>query len=35
MLSDIDEQVATYVPLYFNFSKAGFEVIEEPQKEGD
>ena len=35
MLSDIDEQVATYVPLYFNFSKAGFEVVEEPQKEGD
>ena len=35
MLSDTDEQVATYVPLYFDFSKAGFEVIGEPQKEGD
>ena len=27
MLSDTDEQVATYVPLYFDFSKAGFEVL--------
>ena len=28
MLSDTDEQVATYVPLAFDFSKAQFEVIE-------
>ena len=28
MLSDTDEQVATYVPLKFDFSKATFEVIE-------
>lgn len=28
MLSDTDEQVATYVPLKFDFSKASFEVIE-------
>lgn len=28
MLSDTDEQVATYVPLKFDFSKAFFEVIE-------
>ncbi len=28
MLSDIDEQVATYVPLSFDFSKASFEIIE-------
>lgn len=27
MLSDTDEQVATYVPLAFDFSKAEFEVI--------
>lgn len=27
MLSDTDEQVATYVPLKFDFSKASFEVI--------
>lgn len=27
MLSDTDEQVATYVPLAFDFSKAKFEVI--------
>lgn len=27
MLSDTDEQVATYVPLSFDFSKAEFEVI--------
>ena len=33
MLSDTDEQVATYVPLAFNFSKAQFEVIEKV-KEG-
>ena len=32
MLSDTDEQVATYVPLSFDFSKATFEVISE--KEG-
>lgn len=35
MLSDTDEQVATYVPLSFNFSKARFEVISEfSEKEG-
>lgn len=28
MLSDTDEQVATYVPLKFDFSKASFEVVE-------
>ena len=28
MLSNTDEQVATYVPLAFDFSKASFEVIE-------
>ncbi len=28
MLSDTDEQVATYVPLCFDFSKADFEVID-------
>lgn len=28
MLSDTDEQVATYVPLAFDFSKAKFEVID-------
>ncbi|MCH5296078.1 MAG: ABC transporter ATP-binding protein [Ruminococcus sp.] len=28
MLSDTDEQVATYAPLKFDFSKASFEVIE-------
>ncbi len=28
MLSDVDEQVATYVPLSFDFSKAGFEVLD-------
>lgn len=28
MLSDTDEQVATYVPLSFDFSKADFEVID-------
>ena len=36
MLSDTDEQVATYVPLNFDFSKAEFEVLDpEPAgKEG-
>ena len=29
MQSDQDEQVATYVPISFDFSKATFEVIEE------
>lgn len=33
MLSDTDEQVATYVPLAFDFSKAQFEVIDKV-KEG-
>lgn len=33
MLSDTDEQVATYVPLSFDFSKADFEVIN-PKREG-
>lgn len=33
MLSDTDEQVATYVPLSFDFSKAAFEVVNEV-KEG-
>lgn len=33
MLSDTDEQVATYVPLSFDFSQASFEVIES-DKEG-
>ena len=33
MLSDTDEQVATYVPLYFDFSKASFEILPEPQAE--
>ena len=28
MTSDTDEQVATYVPLSFDFSKASFEVID-------
>ncbi len=36
MLSDTDEQVATYVPLWFDFSKASFEVIASPdEKEGE
>ena len=36
MLSDTDEQVATYAPLYFDFSKASFEVIASPaEKEGE
>lgn len=33
MLSNTDEQVATYVPLSFDFSKASFEVIDN-DKEG-
>lgn len=33
MLSDIDEQVATYVPLAFDFSKATFEVIENAEED--
>ena len=34
MLSDVDEQVATYVPLSFDFSKAEFEVLDpEPAEE--
>ena len=34
MLSDTDEQVATYVPLSFDFSKAEFEVLDpEPAAE--
>ena len=32
MLSDTDEQVATYVPLSFDFSKASFEVIEHTEE---
>ena len=32
MLSDTDEQVATYVPLSFDFDKAKFEVLSD--KEG-
>ncbi len=32
MLSDTDEQVATYVPLSFDFSKASFEVIEQAEE---
>ena len=31
MLSDVDEQVATYVPLNFDFTKARFEVIDEAE----
>ena len=35
MLSDTDEQVATYVPLYFDFSKASFEILDSAEeKEG-
>ena len=34
MLSDTDEQVSTYVPLNFDFSKAGFEVLEAAASEG-
>lgn len=32
MLSDTDEQVATYAPLAFDFSKASFEVIENTEE---
>ena len=35
MLSDTDEQVATYVPLWFDFSKASFEVDNTPVFEED
>lgn len=28
MLSDTDEQVATYVPLSFDFGKASFETLD-------
>ena len=31
MLSDVDEQVATYVPLNFDFDKARFEVLQSPE----
>ena len=31
MLSDVDEQVATYVPLNFDFSKAKFEIIKDAE----
>lgn len=31
MLSDVDEQVATYVPLNFDFSKAEFEILEQAE----
>ena len=31
MLSDVDEQVATYVPLNFNFDKAQFEVVQDAE----
>ncbi len=31
MLSDVDEQVATYVPLNFNFDKAEFEVVQDAE----
>ena len=34
MLSDVDEQVATYVPLNFDFDKAGFEVLD-PEPAGE
>ena len=33
MLSDTDEQVATYVPLSFDFSKATFETVNAAQEE--
>ena len=33
MLSDTDEQVATYVPLWFDFSMAVFEVLDSPETE--
>ena len=35
MQSDQDEQVATYVPISFDFSKATFEVIEEENADED
>ena len=35
MLSDTDEQVATYVPLYFDFSKASFEVLSSGEQEAE
>lgn len=31
MLSDVDEQVATYVPLNFDFDKAKFEVVQDAE----
>ena len=31
MLSDVDEQVATYVPLNFDFDKAKFEVLQDAE----
>jgi len=31
MLSDVDEQVATYVPLNFDFGKAKFEVVQDAE----
>lgn len=31
MLSDTDEQVATYVPLSFDFDKAEFEVLSDEE----
>ena len=33
MLSDTDEQVATYVPLYFDFGKASFELMSDGEEE--
>jgi len=35
MLSDTDEQVATYVPLSFDFSKAEFEVLDPEPANGE
>lgn len=35
MLSDTDEQVATYVPLAFDFSRARFEVLESDKEGGE
>ena len=35
MLSDTDEQVATYVPLSFDFTKAQFEVLDPEPAEGE
>ena len=31
MLSDTDEQVATYVPLSFDFDKAEFDVLSDEE----